>query len=66
MSLQMLFMGEYDWFKNFTGGERKASGKGESNNHQAAYKELKAEWQKNALEVFFRYFPKVWFTEINY
>lgn len=75
----MLFMGDYEWFKEFSGEHRKVAKSGKSmlqrlslysiqfhvyridepDDHQQRYQQLKDAWKKNALEIFFKYFPKV-------
>lgn len=52
VSCQMLFMAEYDWFKQFTGPDRKSA-------TAAQYNAIKDEWKASALKVFYKYYPKV-------
>jgi all-trans-retinol 13,14-reductase len=52
VSCQMLFMAEYDWFKQFTGPDRKSA-------TAAQYNSIKDEWKASALKVFYKYYPKV-------
>lgn len=55
LSCQMLFMADYNWFEAYRGDSRKS----DRSEHQELYSGLKRAWENKALDVFYKYFPKV-------
>jgi hypothetical protein len=65
-SCQMLFMAEFDWFKEFIPSTNRSSGDEENsyetyegNERLFGYDKCKDLWKEKSLQLFLKYFPKV-------